>query len=329
MEPEKDDELAPTPFNLLEIPNNTIEVELMPSFSWQIATDPDGEKIRYDFILDTKALPTEILKSNLSEANFTVTSSLELNTKYYWKVIAKDESMNTTESEVFNFTTIEALPNEAPENFNLLTVEDNSLDVPLKPSFTWEVANDPENDVVSYDFYLGTEAETITKIASDLDQPSFTMSSDLSYNTTYYWTVVAKDDKDNFTETEIYSFITELMPSGVDVPFAIVDEPPIYPGCEDSNDKKECFTQKIVALIDDNLVYPSSALENGIEGRVNCVFTISTTGAVTNIRVRGPDQSLENEAIRILNLLPNMIPGKQNGEVVNVPYGIPITFKLE
>ncbi len=57
-------------------------------------------------------------------------------------------------------------------------------------------------------------------------------------------------------------------------------------------------------------------------------FVISSEGTITNIRMRGPDKVLEEEAKRIISLLPDFVPGKQNGQPVNVPFTIPITFKL-
>lgn len=45
--------------------------------------------------------------------------------------------------------------------------------------------------------------------------------------------------------------------------------------------------------------------------------------------MRGPDKNLEAEALRIINLLPNMTPGRQRGRPVKVPFSIPITFRLQ
>ncbi|NNL01710.1 MAG: energy transducer TonB, partial [Eudoraea sp.] len=48
-----------------------------------------------------------------------------------------------------------------------------------------------------------------------------------------------------------------------------------------------------------------------------------------NIRYRGPDKNLEKEALRIIEKLPRMTPGKQRARAVRVPFSIPITFKLQ
>ena len=67
----------------------------------------------------------------------------------------------------------------------------------------------------------------------------------------------------------------------------------------------------------------------GIQGRVYVSFVISTNGNIINVRSRGPDKNLEAEAERIIGKLPRMIPGKQRGRAVRVPFSIPITFRLQ
>ena len=66
----------------------------------------------------------------------------------------------------------------------------------------------------------------------------------------------------------------------------------------------------------------------GIQGRVNVMFTIDKDGSITNVKMRGPDANLEKEAARIISKLPRMIPGKQRGKPVRVPFSVPITFRL-
>ena len=118
----------------------------------------------------------------------------------------------------------------------------------------------------------------------------------------------------------------------ISVPFAVIENVPIYPGCESmqSNDqRKACFQEKIQKHIAKEFRYPESALELGINGRVFVVFEIDSKGNVTGIRTRGPDKLLEQEAHRIIAALPKMTPGKQRGQSVKVPYSIPINFMIQ
>ncbi len=112
------------------------------------------------------------------------------------------------------------------------------------------------------------------------------------------------------------------------VPFAIIEEVPVFPGCENAADKKMCFNEMMQKHVQKNFMYPKTAEELGIEGRVFVQFVIAQDGSIKQIRTRGPDPSLEKEAARIIAALPTMIPGRQRKRAVSVPYSIPINFKL-
>ena len=117
----------------------------------------------------------------------------------------------------------------------------------------------------------------------------------------------------------------------IDVPFAVIEDVPIFPGCEkvNKNQRRDCFQEQINKHINKHFRYPEIAQEMGIQGRVNVSFIISRDGSILNIQMRGPDKNLEAEAKRIISLLPKMIPGKQRGRPVRVPFSIPITFRLQ
>lgn len=117
----------------------------------------------------------------------------------------------------------------------------------------------------------------------------------------------------------------------VDVPFAVIEDVPIFPGCEKvkKSKRRDCFQEQMNKHIRKNFRYPEIAQEMGIQGRVYVNFVIGKDGNISNIRMRGPDKNLENEANRIISKLPKMTPGKQRGKAVRVPFSIPITFKLQ
>jgi protein TonB len=117
----------------------------------------------------------------------------------------------------------------------------------------------------------------------------------------------------------------------VEVPFAVIENVPIFPGCSGKNNEalKACFQQKIQEHIQKHFTYPNVAVELGIEGRVYVQFIIDNLGNITQIKTRGPDKLLEKEANRIIAALPQMVPGKQRGRSVKVSYTIPITFRLQ
>src|SRR6056300_1470818 len=133
-------------------------------------------------------------------------------------------------------------------------------------------------------------------------------------------------------EEEIVEIVeVEEEEEDVDVPFAVIEDVPIFPGCErvKKSERRDCFQEQMNKHIRKNFRYPEIAQEMGIQGRVYVNFVIAKDGSIGNIRMRGPDKNLEKEAARIIGKLPNMTPGKQRGRPVRVPFSIPITFRLQ
>lgn len=128
---------------------------------------------------------------------------------------------------------------------------------------------------------------------------------------------------------EVDDIAVEDVEEEIDVPFAVIEDVPVFPGCENEKDKRACFNEKMQDHIRKNFRYPEIAQEMGVQGRVSVMFVIQKDGSIGNIRMRGPDQNLEKEAERIISRLPKMTPGKQRGRAVRVPFSIPITFKLQ
>jgi periplasmic protein TonB len=117
----------------------------------------------------------------------------------------------------------------------------------------------------------------------------------------------------------------------ISVPFAIIENVPIFPGCEKARgnaERKACFQKKIQEHVTKTFRYPQIASEMGIQGRVFVQFAINAKGYIVDVRSRGPDAGLEKEASRIVAALPKMTPGTQRGRAVKVPYSIPVNFKL-
>ena len=102
--------------------------------------------------------------------------------------------------------------------------------------------------------------------------------------------------------------------------FVIVEENPEYPGGKPA----------LYKFINENLVYPSEAQKNNIQGRVVLKFVVNPDGSVDRIEVLGSiDPLLDNEAIRVVKTMPKFKPGKQGGVPVPVWYILPISFRIE
>ena len=144
-------------------------------------------------------------------------------------------------------------------------------------------------------------------------------------------TVIESTETDQEEIVEVEQVIIEEEDEDLEVPFAVIEDIPIFPGCENIAKKKlrDCFQEQINKHIVKNFRYPEIAQEMGIQGRVFVSFLIDVKGNVVGVQTRGPDKNLEKEAQRIIEKLPKMIPGKQRGKPVRVPYSIPITFRLQ
>ncbi|MCK0161757.1 energy transducer TonB [Allomuricauda sp. F6463D] len=145
-------------------------------------------------------------------------------------------------------------------------------------------------------------------------------------------TVIASSEPNQDTEiTPIESIEVADNDIPDEVPFMLIENAPVFPGCENETSEKEkkaCFQEMILKHIRKNFRYPEVAQEMGLQGRVSVVFTVQKDGNIGDIKLRGPHESLEKEAARIISKLPKLQPGKQRGTAVKVPYSIPITFKL-
>lgn len=157
--------------------------------------------------------------------------------------------------------------------------------------------------------------------------------------------VVIEDKKIETTETNEKQEVVVVQASAVsgsdvgvedldvDVPFAVLEDIPLFPGCEKvpKDKRKDCFSEQMNKHIKKYFSYPSRAQEDNIQGRVTVMFVIDKTGSVTNLRLKGPKggELLEEEAERIIRKLPKFTPGKQRGKAVSVSYSQPIMFKID
>ncbi|HBK70418.1 MAG TPA: hypothetical protein DDZ39_01975 [Flavobacteriaceae bacterium] len=118
-----------------------------------------------------------------------------------------------------------------------------------------------------------------------------------------------------------------------DIPFAVIEDVPIFPGCEklDKNLRKMCMQNQISKHIASNF-NTSLANELGLSSgkkRVYVIFKIDKSGNIVDLKARGPHKRLEMEALRVVKLLPQMVPGKLRGKPVGVKYTLPIILLVE
>ena len=113
--------------------------------------------------------------------------------------------------------------------------------------------------------------------------------------------------------------IIEIEGESDDEFFMVVENMPEFPGGDIG----------LMKYIQKNVKYPPIAKEYNITGKVYVSFIVDKSGSVTNVKiVRGVDQNLDAEAMRVVKSLPKYKPGKQRGKAVRVMFTIPINFTL-
>lgn len=117
------------------------------------------------------------------------------------------------------------------------------------------------------------------------------------------------------------------------IPVAFVQNVPIYPGCEkqkNNKDRLKCMSNKLGKLVQKKF-NTDVASENGLSGkqRIFIQFKIGKNGEVTLVKAQAPHAALEKEASRLTTKIPNMKPGIQNKQPVEVLYTLPILFNVQ
>ena len=129
-----------------------------------------------------------------------------------------------------------------------------------------------------------------------------------------------EDDASLGVEIMDYVEVEEEVVEEEAIPFQLVEEKPSFQG-GDANQFSKWVNQR--------LVYPEIAKENGVQGRVTLQFTVEKDGTVTKVKVlRGVDPSLDKEAVRVVSQSPKWKPGKQRDRAVPVTYTFPLIFQL-
>jgi protein TonB len=117
-----------------------------------------------------------------------------------------------------------------------------------------------------------------------------------------------------------------------DIPFSIIENVPIFPGCTGSQlQKKQCLNKSVRNHVAKNFNLKKIRglkLSPG-KKKIYVKFKINKNGEITKIVARGPHKKAEKEGIRVVKSLPKMVPGKQRGRNVNVTYMLPITFNIK
>ncbi|MDW3191783.1 MAG: TonB family protein [Cytophagales bacterium] len=160
---------------------------------------------------------------------------------------------------------------------------------------------------------LEFHSETVDKkkLETLVSQAKFAQFMEVDEDDTKYL-ILSQDDA-------AYDVVMEMSKSEGEV-YQIVDDEPEYEG----------GIQKFYEYVGSTLEYPKSAREAGYEGRVYVSFVINKDGTVSDVQaVKGVEESMDAEAVRVIAGSPQWKPGRINGKVVRTRLMVPISYKLD
>ena len=192
-------------------PHMSTGVTLTPTLSWT-ATDPDsGDSLTYNIYFG-KTSPPPLVLSNQTTTTYQP-AELSSQTRYYWKIVARDNHGLTTSMQEVYFDTV-----GLPPLLSNFTPIDGTIDVSVKPALKWSASDPNIGDTITYDVYLGTSSAP-PLAASNLTKKVYRPSELLPF-TLYYWRVVARDNHGMETSSTEMTFIT-----GPPAPYIVVVSP--------------------------------------------------------------------------------------------------------
>lgn len=222
-------------------------------------------------------------------------------------VFSKPEEEQITTATVQEITTVDTEEEieEEPEEEFVLPPEPEEIVAPE------EVANQQQvTDLLIVEDDKLEEDKQVKNQEDVLDNEAAVGAVDITEGTNDLNKIIIKDEVIAAPKVE------EEQPMNI----AMVEQKPEFNGGEAAMYK----------WLSDNIVYPSAASEEGVQGRVVVEFVVGKDGSITNVRVVRPRHpALDKEAVRVVKAMPKWIPGRNNGQPVKVTYTLPVTFKLQ
>ncbi|MEW4925598.1 hypothetical protein [Algibacter sp. 2305UL17-15] len=203
--PAPEENKAPGKVGSLTYPtNNLLCISNTLLFEWADAIDPNGDPITYLLEISKDNQFSSIEESTTTTAN-SKSVTLEKGIAYYWRVKATDsKGLSSDYSTVFQFYTEGiAEVNHLPFAPSITAPANEGTASGATTNLQWD-ASDVDNDPLTYDVYFDTVNPPVTKVGDNQSAKSLTVN--LSAATTYYWKVVAKDDKGGQAIGQVWSF---------------------------------------------------------------------------------------------------------------------------
>jgi glutaredoxin len=198
---------APNAPNTPNPTDGATNVAVSPTLKWQ-CTDPEWyDTLYFDVYLEQNDTTPDVLVSEHQTGRSFKPNTLNLETTYYWQIVATDSLGLTSTGPVWSFTTRGNNPPNTPSNPN---PSNGSTGVPLNKILSW-TGGDPNGDTVKYDVYFG-KTNPPSKVTSNQSATSYNPGS-LDPLTTFYWKIVAWDSFGATSTGPVWQFITSTAPN--------------------------------------------------------------------------------------------------------------------
>jgi hypothetical protein len=166
--------------------HNSTDQSRTPFFSWN-CTDPDGDALTYELSLVKDDV--EIFNSGtITDTLLYYSETLDENTLYSWKVTANDGESSNSNSYLWDFTTGTDTNNPPYKPYNM---NPHGPHQPITVTLEWECF-DPDGDPLTFDVWIGTDSQTLTRISAGQSETSHQVSN-LNNDTRYLWRIDAFD----------------------------------------------------------------------------------------------------------------------------------------
>jgi hypothetical protein len=188
-------------------------VSIDSDLSW-MGGDPDaGDTVTYDVYFGTSATPQRVSRNQ--PASTYDPGTLAYNTRYYWRIVARDNDGAPATGPLWDFST-QGAANSPPNMPGNPFPSNHGSGVDINTNLSWTGGDPDAGDTVSYDIYFGssanlTEKESIGPYPANQSSISYDPPG-LSYNTTYYWKIVAKDNHELIREGPVWDFTSGPIP---------------------------------------------------------------------------------------------------------------------
>jgi hypothetical protein len=183
------------------------DVDVETDLSW-LCSDPNGDPLVYDVYLEANDETPDVLVSyHQSQPYYDPPDPLEYETHYWWRINAWDPYGEETTGYIWDFTT-GSIPNNPPNEPSDPDPWEGATEIEIDADLHW-VCSDPDEDDLFYDVYFeANDPSPDVLVSNDQTENSYDPET-MTYETTYYWQIVAKDEYGAATPGPIWHFTTK------------------------------------------------------------------------------------------------------------------------